>query len=86
MGVVIITGVDNRIFPIDQAGPLVRDGTPLVDSSYAVRGGHAKLLGDARYADAVLQAIDRLNARSGQPMAGAGGADPSTNIGTATDA
>ena len=54
VGVVIITGVDNRVFPIDQGGPLVRDGASLVDGFYAVRGGHAKLLGDACYADAFL--------------------------------
>jgi pimeloyl-ACP methyl ester carboxylesterase len=63
VGVVVITGVDNRVFPIDQAGPLVREGVLLVDGFHAVRGGHAKLLGDARYAEAVLNAIDRLNAR-----------------------
>jgi pimeloyl-ACP methyl ester carboxylesterase len=63
VGVVVITGVDNRVFPINRAGPLVREGVPLVDGFHAVRGGHAKLLGDARYAGAVLNAIDRLNAR-----------------------
>jgi pimeloyl-ACP methyl ester carboxylesterase len=63
VGVVVITGVDNRVFPIDQAGPLVRAGVCLVDGFHTVRGGHAKLLGDARYANAVLDAIDRLNAR-----------------------
>jgi pimeloyl-ACP methyl ester carboxylesterase len=63
IGVLVITGVDNRIFPIDRAGPLIRDGVILVDGFHSVRGGHAKLLGDARYADAVLDAIDLLNAR-----------------------
>jgi pimeloyl-ACP methyl ester carboxylesterase len=63
VGVVVITGVDNRVFPINRAGPLVREGVRLVDGFHAVRGGHAKLLGDARYADAVLNAIDLLNAR-----------------------
>jgi pimeloyl-ACP methyl ester carboxylesterase len=72
VGVVMITGVDNRVFPINQAGPLVRDGVMLVDGFQAVRGGHAKLLGDARYADAVLNAIDRLNARRAAAHAGAG--------------
>ncbi|MGE3600955.1 MAG: alpha/beta fold hydrolase [Dehalococcoidia bacterium] len=63
VGVVVITGVDNRVFPLDRAGPLVRDGATIVDGFHAVRGGHAKLLGDARYAEAVLNAIDRLNVR-----------------------
>jgi pimeloyl-ACP methyl ester carboxylesterase len=72
VGVVVITGVDNRVFPIDQAGPLVREGERLVDGFHTVRGGHAKLLGDARYADAVLDAIDRLNARRDRRAGDAG--------------
>jgi pimeloyl-ACP methyl ester carboxylesterase len=74
VGVVVITGVDNRVFPIDQAGPFVRDGVVLVDAFQSVRGGHAKLLGDARLAGAVLDAIDLLNARRERPEATRGGA------------
>jgi pimeloyl-ACP methyl ester carboxylesterase len=75
VGVVMITGVDNRVFPIDQAGPLVHEGVSLVDGFHAVRGGHAKLLGDARYAAAVLDAIDRLNARRTRRTTALAGAD-----------
>jgi hypothetical protein len=85
VGVVVISGVDNRVFPIDRVGPLVREGMQLVDGFHAVRGGHAKLLGDARYADAVLAVIGRLNARRNGRQAVAAGADPSTNTIVATD-
>ncbi|MGH2604268.1 MAG: alpha/beta fold hydrolase, partial [Dehalococcoidia bacterium] len=63
VGIVVFEGVDNCIFPMRRAGPFVRDGVPLLDGFYAVRGGHAKLLGDARYAGAILDALDLLRDR-----------------------
>jgi len=71
VGVVVITGVDNRVFPIDRSGPFARDGVLIVDGFHSVRGGHAKLLGDARYAGAILDAIDQLNARRAAALAAA---------------
>jgi pimeloyl-ACP methyl ester carboxylesterase len=64
VGLALFTGVDNRIFPLERSGPFVHNGTRLVHGFHTVRGGHARLLGDARYASAVLYTLDRLRALS----------------------
>jgi hypothetical protein len=52
---------------------LVRDGVILVDGFHTV-GRARQALGDARYADAVLNAIDRLNDRRDRRAAATAGA------------
>jgi pimeloyl-ACP methyl ester carboxylesterase len=62
VGVIVIEGVDNQIFPLVRRGALVRDGRPLLDGYYSVRGGHATFLGDPRHAEAVVDALALLRA------------------------
>lgn len=60
IGISVVAGVDDPIFPINRMTEILRDSKDAIDGFYSVKGGHNKIITDARYTRAALNALDNL--------------------------
>jgi len=60
IGISVVTGVDDPIFPMSRMTEVLRISEGVIDGFYSVKGGHNKLLADPRYTKAALNALDDL--------------------------
>lgn len=60
IGISVFAEVDDPIFPISRITEILRDSKGAIDGFYSVKEGHNKLITDARYTTAALNALDDL--------------------------
>jgi len=60
IGIAIIQGEDDPIFPISRIGEVLRDSKDSIDGFYSFKGGHNKIITEARYTKSALNALDDL--------------------------
>lgn len=60
IGISVVAGVDDPIFPISRMTKILRDSKGSIDGFYSVKGGHNKIITDERYTRAALNALDDL--------------------------
>ena len=60
IGIAIIQGEDDPIFPISRIGEVLRDSKDSIDGFYSFKGGHNKIITEPRYTKSALSALDDL--------------------------
>ena len=60
IGIAIIQGEDDPIFPISRIGEVLRDSKDSIDGFYSFKGGHNKIITEARYTKSALNALDDI--------------------------
>jgi len=60
IGIAIIQGEDDPIFPISRIGKVLKDSKDSIDGFYSFKGGHNKIITEARYTKSALNALDDL--------------------------
>mgnify|MGYP001616161816 CR=1 FL=1 len=63
IGIAIVQGEDDPIFPISRIGEVLKDSKDSIDGFYPFKGGHNKIITDARCTSLALNALDDLRHR-----------------------
>ena len=63
IGIAIVQGEDDPIFPISRIGEVLKDSKDSIDGFYSFKGGHNKIITEARFTNSALNALDDLRHR-----------------------